>query len=64
METGDEALGAVMDRLKCSPFLEKLTGTAHLTQRDAVSTINPEGARRTREAERTSATRVEGSDAA
>ena len=40
-----------MDRLKCSPFLEKLTGTAHLTQHDAVSTINPEGARRTRKAE-------------
>ncbi len=51
METGDEALGLVIDRLKCSPFLEELTGTAHLTQHDAVSTINPEGARRTREAE-------------
>jgi SulP family sulfate permease len=36
-----------MDRLKRSHFLEELTGKVHLTQYDAVCSINPELARRT-----------------
>ena len=36
-----------MDRLKRSHFLEELTGKVHLTQYDAVSSINPDLARRT-----------------
>jgi sulfate permease, SulP family len=30
-----------MDRLKRSDFLEELTGNVHLTQYDAVHSINP-----------------------
>jgi hypothetical protein len=41
-----------MDRLKRSHFLEELTGRVHLTQYDAVSSINPDLARRTVEAQR------------
>jgi SulP family sulfate permease len=41
-----------MDRLQRSHFLQELTGKVHLTQFDAVSSINPELARRTREPER------------
>ena len=47
-----EVKGPVMDRLKRSHFLEELTGKVHLTQYDAVSSINPELARRTLEAQR------------
>jgi SulP family sulfate permease len=41
-----------MNRLKKSHFLEELTGKVHLTHYDAVSSINPDLARRTREAQR------------
>ena len=47
-----EVKGPVMDRLSRSHFPEELTGKIHLTQFDAVSTINPELARQTRESER------------
>jgi len=51
-----EVKGPVMDRLQKSHFLAVLTGKVHLTQYDAVVSINPELAHRTREAQR-----VEGS---
>jgi sulfate permease, SulP family len=51
-----EVKGPVMDRLKRSHFLEKLTGKVHLTHYDAVSSINPELARRTLDAKRVSST--------
>jgi len=44
-----EVKGPVMDRLKKSHFLEELTGKVHLTHYDAVSSINPELAQRTRD---------------
>jgi CheY-like chemotaxis protein len=47
-----EVKGPVMGRLKRSHFLEELTGKVHLTQFDAVSSINPNLARRTLEAQR------------
>jgi SulP family sulfate permease len=47
-----EVKGPIMDRLKRSHFLEELTGKVHLTQFDAVASINPELARRTRETPR------------
>jgi SulP family sulfate permease len=47
-----EVKGPVMDQLKRSHFLQELTGKVHLTQYDAVASINPELARRTAEAER------------
>jgi SulP family sulfate permease len=47
-----EVKGPVMDRLKRSHFLEALTGQVHLTQYDAVSSINPDLARRTLDAQR------------
>jgi SulP family sulfate permease len=47
-----EVKGPVMDRLRRSHFLEALAGKIHLTQYDAVSSINPELARRTRDARR------------
>jgi len=47
-----EVKGPVMDRLKRSHFLEELTGKIHLTQYDAVASIEPELARRTLEAQR------------
>jgi SulP family sulfate permease len=47
-----EVKGPVMDRLKRSHFLEELTGKVHLTQYDAVSSINPDLAKRTLEAQR------------
>jgi len=37
-----EVKGPVMDRLKRSDFLERLSGKVHLTQYDAVSSINPD----------------------
>ena len=43
-----------MDRLKRSHFLEELTGKVHLTQYGAVSSIKPDLARRTLEAQRVS----------
>jgi hypothetical protein len=55
-----EVKGRVMDRLKRSHFLEELTGKVHLTQYDAVSSINPDLARRTREAKRVSRKRDDG----
>jgi SulP family sulfate permease len=39
--------GPVMDRSKRSHLLKALSGGVHLTQYDAVSSINPEVARRT-----------------
>ena len=47
-----EVKGPVMDRLKRSHFLEELTGKVHLSQFDAVSSIKPDLARRTRDARR------------
>jgi sulfate permease, SulP family len=47
-----EVKGPVMDRLKRSHFLESLTGKVHLTQYDAVASIDPDLARRTLEAQR------------
>jgi SulP family sulfate permease len=47
-----EVKGPVMDRLRRSSFLEELTGKVHLTQFDAVASINPDLARRTLEAPR------------
>ncbi len=47
-----EVKGPVMDRLKRSHFLNELTGKVHLTQYDAVSSINPDLAHRTLEAQR------------
>ena len=44
--------GPIMDRLKRSHFLEELTGKVHLSQFEAVSSINPDLARRTLEAQR------------
>ena len=48
-----EVKGPVMDRLKHSHLPEELSGKIHLTQYDAVASINPELARSTMEAERT-----------
>jgi SulP family sulfate permease len=47
-----EVKGPIMDRLKRSHFLEELTGKVHLSQYEAVSSINPELARRTLEAQK------------
>jgi SulP family sulfate permease len=47
-----EVKGPVMDGLKETHFLKELTGQVHLTQYDAVSSINPELALRTLEAQR------------
>jgi SulP family sulfate permease len=47
-----EVKGPVMDRLKRSHFLHELTGKVHLSQYEAVASINPDLARRTREAAR------------
>mgnify|MGYP001230940238 FL=1 len=47
-----EVKGPVMDRLKRSHLLEELTGKVHLTQYDAVSSINPDLARRALETPR------------
>jgi SulP family sulfate permease len=47
-----EVKGPIMDALKRSHFLEELTGKVHLTQYDAVCSINPEQARRTMEEKR------------
>jgi len=45
-----EVKGPIMDRLKRSHFLKDLTGKVHLTQYDAVASINPELARHTLDA--------------
>ena len=42
-----ELKGPVFDQLKRSHFLEELTGKVHLTQFEAVSSINPELAKKT-----------------
>ena len=47
-----EVKGPVMDRLKQSHFLEELSGEVHLTQFEAISSINPDLALRTRQAPR------------
>jgi len=47
-----EVKGPVMDSLERSHFLKELTGKVHLTQFDAVSSINPDLARRTLAAQR------------
>ncbi len=47
-----EVKGPVIDRLKRSQFLEELTGEVHLTQYDAVASINPDLAYKTRQEER------------
>jgi sulfate permease, SulP family len=47
-----EVKGPIMDGLKRSHLLEELTGRVHLTQFDAVASINPNLARRTLEAQR------------
>jgi sulfate permease, SulP family len=47
-----EVKGPIMDRLKRSHFLKALTGKVHLTHYDAVSSINPDLTRRTRDAQR------------
>jgi len=47
-----EVKGPVMDRLKRSHFLDELTGKVHLTQFDAVSSINPDLAQRALRAQR------------
>ena len=44
-----EVKGPIMDSLKRSHFLEELTGKVHLTHYDAVSSINPDLAKRTLE---------------
>ena len=49
-----EVKGPIMDRLKRSHFLEELTGKVHLTQYDAIHSIDAELATSTREAERLS----------
>ena len=49
-----EVKDPVMDRLKRSHFLEELTGKVHLTQFDAVSSIKPDLAWRTLDAQRQS----------
>jgi SulP family sulfate permease len=51
-----EVKGPVMDRLRRSHFLEELTGDVHLTQYDAVASINPDLARQTMLCERTTPT--------
>ncbi len=51
-----EVKGPVMDRLKRSHFLEELAGKVHLTHYDAVSSINPDLARRTLDARRVPST--------
>jgi len=48
-----EVKGPVMDQLKRPHFLEGLTGKVHLTQYDAVYSINPDLARRALAAPRT-----------
>ena len=47
-----EVKGPVMDRLNRSHFLEELTGQVHLTQYDAVASINSDLAQRTLVAQR------------
>jgi SulP family sulfate permease len=47
-----EVKGPIMDRLKRSHFLEELTGKVHLSQYEAVASINPDLALRTLEAQK------------
>lgn len=48
-----EVKGPIMDGLKRSHLLEELTGDVHLTQFDAVASINPDLAHRTLDTQRT-----------
>ena len=54
-----EVKGPIMDGLQRSHLLEELTGRVHLTQFDAVASINPNLARSTLEAERVPLVEVE-----
>jgi sulfate permease, SulP family len=47
-----EVKDPIMDRLKRAHFLEELTGKIHLTQYDAVHSINPDLAQRTLKAQK------------
>jgi len=47
-----EVKGPIMDQLKRSHFIHNLTGKVHLTHYDAVASINPELAEKTRQATR------------
>lgn len=47
-----EVKGPIMDQLKKSHFIHNLTGKVHLTHYDAVASINPELAEKTRQATR------------
>lgn len=47
-----ELKGPVMDRLRRSPLLAELTGKVHPTRHDAVFSIHPDLAPRTRDASR------------
>jgi SulP family sulfate permease len=58
-----EVKGPIMDRLKRSHFLAELTGRVHLTQYDAVSSINPDLAHRTLNAQRVPQTEWQGQTA-
>ncbi len=49
-----EVKGPILDLLKRSSFLEELSGKVHLTQYDAVFSVNPELARHTLRAQRVS----------
>jgi len=51
-----EVKGPIMDRLKRSHFLDELTGKVHLSQYEAVRSINPDLANRTLAAERVAET--------
>jgi len=51
-----EVKGPIMDQLKKSHFIHNLTGKVHLTHYDAVASINPELAEKTRQATRPIAT--------
>jgi len=47
-----EVKGPVTDRLKRSHFVQELTGKVHLSEYNAVASVNPDLARRTLEAQR------------
>ena len=52
-----EVKGPVMDSLKRSHFLQELSGRVHLTQYEAIASINPELAQRTTAAPKRDSTR-------
>jgi SulP family sulfate permease len=55
-----EVKGPIMDRLRRSHFLEEMAGRVHLTQYQAVASIDPDLARKTLEAPRRAETTAEG----